>query len=232
MQLVPLDRESKKRLLKRLKFVFQEEEYKDLLSRVYQINADLATLTMQQTRPTEVQISKRIRTLPEAYNLVRQYTTKLHRLLFQEAPVCKCAVAHVVNLRLQKIILDKQGQNTGAVRFKILFSFDRKIVMISRVPSDWQEPEIQPAEATTATTAGQSTMAASSFTSEVLEMAGPVPVLVPQRKRDRFKMKLHNIPSLFDFRGRNAVSKISGENTLKPELSQAVPSAAGPSTVM
>jgi hypothetical protein len=75
-------------------------------------------------------------------------------------------------------------------------------------------------------------MAASSFTSEVLEMAGPVPVLVPQRKRDRFKMKLHNIPSLFDFRERNAVSKISGENTLKPELSQAAPSAAGPSTVM
>jgi len=103
-----LDTGTKKRLLKKLKFIFREGECVALLQRVYQINADLANLTMQQTRPTEVETAGRgqNRTLPETYNLVRQYTMNLHSVFWkrlQEAPACRCTVAHIINLRLQSI---------------------------------------------------------------------------------------------------------------------------------
>jgi hypothetical protein len=215
-----MDKETRRRLLKKLKFVSREQEYKDLLSRVYQINADLATLTMQQTRPTEIQLSKRTRTLPEAYNLVREYATKLHGLFqnkFQEAPACSCVTAHVVNLRLQGI-LDKQAQNVGAVRFKIIFSFDRKTAMISRVPWDWQETELPTTEATTATSSGTATNLAAVST---LPIPGSIELeSAPQRKRDWLKEKFSKFSAIFETQDKAAPTK----NTPKNQPGQTLPS--------
>jgi hypothetical protein len=217
-----MDKETKKRLLKKLKFVSREQEYKDLLSRIYEINADLATLTMQQTRPTEVQLSKRTRNLPETYNLVREYATKLHGLFqnkFQEAPACSCVTAHVVNLRLQGI-LDKHGQNIGAVRFKILFSFDRKTAMISRVPWDWQDTEIPITEAPTA---APSTVAMNLAVPTPPFPGSVEPEVTPQRKRDWLKEKFSRLSALFESQD-TAVCNAPTKNTPKSQSSQTRPS--------
>ena len=132
----------------KIKFVTQEGEYAQLHQRIIQINADLAELTGQQTHPSEVQVSKKTKSLPEAYDLVRQYTMSLYGVFqkrFQEAPACACATAHVINLRLQSID-DKNGRATGAVRFKVIFSYDMKTAMISREPWDCNDP-VLPIEA-------------------------------------------------------------------------------------
>jgi hypothetical protein len=144
----------------------------------------------------------------------------LHTLFFQEVPACTCAVAHVVNLQLQNFIYDEQSRNTGVLRFKIIFSSDRKTIMISRLPWDSQEVEMQLDEAAEATAAVETTTATSSLSSQVLESVGPELAVSLQTKRDQFKRKLRNALSLFDFRERDPVSKTSARHSAKLELSQ------------
>jgi hypothetical protein len=92
-----------------------------LTDRIYQINADLAALTTQLTRPAEVRMPNRTLTLPRAYDLVRENSADLYRAfqkIFEEEPPCTCTVPHMVNMQLQSIAIE---QSTGTEGLKMLF---------------------------------------------------------------------------------------------------------------